>query len=128
MIYALARKAGIDNELLHDNVKRVTGCESIKALNKAQAKAIIDRLQQCTGDKPKAAPMNRATQAQRGMIFALSRELGWDGDSARLGAFLEKRFGVSSVAFLTAKQTGPVIEALKSMRDGGRGERRRVDG
>ena len=128
MIYALARKADIDNELLHDNVKRITGCDSIKALSMAQAKTIIDRLQQCTGDKPKTAPSDRATHAQRGMIFALSRELGWGGDSLRLTAFLEKRFGVSNVAFLTSKQTGPVIEAMKSMRDGGRGERRKADG
>ncbi|MDD3410308.1 MAG: DUF1018 domain-containing protein [Eubacteriales bacterium] len=127
MIYALARKADIDNELLHDNVKRITGCDSIKALSMTQAKAIINRLQECTGDKPRAAPMDRATNAQRGMIFALSRELGWGGDSPRLTAFLEKRFGVSSVAFLTTRQTGPVIEAMKSMRDGGRGERRKTD-
>ena len=123
MMYGLARKAGMDDDMLHTLVKGRTGCDSIKALNIHQGRQIIDRLRELCGEPPKDAA-NRATTAQQGKIFALARELGWGDDPKRLRAFLTVRFKVTDPKWLTASQAGPVIEALKAMRDGGRGERR----
>lgn len=128
MIYALANKAGMDDELLHAMVKGMTMCEHISRLTCLQGIQIIERLQKDLGEEPKAAPENRATNAQQLLIYGLSRDMGWGGDSKRLRAFLEKRFGASDVRYLTAQKTAAVIEAMKAMRDGDRGERRRDDG
>jgi hypothetical protein len=131
MLYALARKAGMDNDLLHAKVKALTGgCEHISHLTSLQGILIIERLQQEAGEtpKPKAVPNDRATIAQRNLIRVLACELGWDAEGTRLRAFLEKCFGVSDVQFLTAAKTSSVIEAMKAMKQGGRGERRPNDG
>ena len=56
------------------------------------------------------------------MINALAQHLGWSDD--RLQAFIEKRFGISHPRFLDDKTARKVIEALKAMLAGGRGERR----
>lgn len=122
MIYGLARKVNLDDELLHDMVRGQTGCEHIRSLSITQAKALIDRLKRVAGEPEKETPGDRATEAQRRMIYALAKELGWDHE--RLRAFMEKRFNASAVAFLTASKTKAVIEALKSIQAGGRGERR----
>lgn len=131
MIYALARKAGMDDDLLHAKVKAITcGCEHISHLTSTQGIVIIERLQQEAGEtvRPKAVPSDRATVAQRNLIRVLACELGWDTEGTRLRGFLEKRFGVSDVQFLTAAKTSSVIEAMKAMKQGGRGERRQSDG
>lgn len=130
MIYGLARKAGLDSDLLHDMVRADTGSDHIKSLTSYQGIKIIERLQKATGETPKArmVPDDRGTLPQRMLIYTLTKELGWGEDGQRLRAFLEKRFGVSDVQFLTAGKTAAVIEALKSMRAGGRGERRKADG
>jgi hypothetical protein len=127
MIYGLARRCGIDNDLLHDMIKHQFQAESMKALSMGQGKLLIDRLQKATGDASAEVP-GRASEGQRRMIYGLARELGWSRDSKRLRGFLEKRFDVSDVPFLPAAKCGPVIEALKAIRDGGRGERRLENG
>lgn len=127
MVYGLAKKCGVDNDLLHDMIKAQFGADSMKALSMRQAKQLIDRLQQATGDAPADVP-GRASESQRRLIYAIARELGWTNESKRLRMFLEKRFGVSDVPFLPSTKCGAVIEALKAIRDGGRGERRQGNG
>lgn len=127
MIYGLARKAGIDNELLHEMVRTQTGgCEHIKHLTSRQGIMIIERLQKATGDIPaeQPVPSNRSTLSQRRLMHTLAAEMGWGEDGVRLRAFLEARFGVSDVAYLTAGKASAVIEAMKAMKLSGRGERR----
>lgn len=124
MMYGLARKAGVDNDALHGMVSGQTGKESIKELTSYEGKRIIDRLQALAGQPSKDAA-DRATVAQQGKIFALARELGWGDDPKRLRGFLTSRFGAGDPRWLTAAQAGPVIEAMKKMLDGGRGERKR---
>jgi len=130
MIYGLARKAGLDDALLHDMVLAQTGCPHIKNLTCLQGIQIIERLQKAAGEtpQPKIVPSDRGTIAQRNLIQTLACELGWDTEGQRLRAFLEKRFGVSDMGFLTAAKTAAVIEAMKAMKQGGRGERRKADG
>lgn len=121
MIYGLGKRAGLDNDTLHDMAHGMAGVDSLKAMTRQQAARLIDRLM--NGARAEAVgPANRATPAQRRKIYALTREMGWD--DGRLNAFLARRFGCAHVNFLPAGKVGPVIEALKSMLDGGRAERR----
>ncbi len=113
-LYALARKADLDDEQLHTFVKRVTGSDSIKALTLREGKNTIDYLQYAMGIK-EPPPSDRATKAQQAMIHAMIQQLGWDDDPKRLRGFLEKRMGVSDIKFLTAKKTQACIEALKAI-------------
>lgn len=125
MIWGLARKLGMDDGALHALAAGLTGCESIRALNISQAARVIDRLNALAG-KERAIP-SRATAKQQGKILALAGALGWSRDPKRLRGFLEKLAGVSDARFLTIKQAGRVIEAMKAMDAGGRGERRREE-
>lgn len=127
-IFALAKKAGLDGDALHDVVRQRTGEASIAKLSVSQAKWVIDSLKQYTGQ---GEPMGMATSAQRGMIYALCRELGWttesgDVDMARLEGFVSARFKIDKLVWVDMSKAGRVIEALKAMKEGGRGERKRV--
>jgi hypothetical protein len=73
------------------------------------------------------------TDAQKGKIYALCRELGWvdlagDIDQARLDGFVRVRFNVAARQWVDARTAGLIINALKSMVKGGRGERKRKEG
>lgn len=125
-IFALAKTAGLDKDALHDLVWRVTAEDSIARLTNAQAVRVIDELKRLTGQ---AEPLGWLSSAQRGMIYALCRQLGWVTeagavDMARLEGFIRSRFRVHHIAWVRMEQGGRIIEALKSMVKGGRGERK----
>lgn len=122
MIYGLARKAGLDNDMLHTLVQGQTNLGSLKQLNSYQGKLVIDRLQGMSGVTLRDVA-GRASTAQQKKIYALARELGWAEEPKRLRRFLEARFGCADVRFLPEERVGSVIEALKAMAAGGRGER-----
>ena len=119
-VYGYARKCGMDNDVLHALVAAQTGRESIKELTVRQGWSLIEYLKRLAGEATEDIP-GRASEGQRRMIRAIAREMGWTAE--RLRAFLEKRYGASDVAFLPSGKCGAVIEAMKAIRDGGRGER-----
>lgn len=121
MVYGLAKKVGIDNDVLHDVAARLCHKDSLSALTSYEASRIIEYLKHINGDD--TVP-DRASKGQQGLIYSIARAMGWDNDPNRLRGFLEKMTGVSDPRFLTPGQAGKVIEALKHMRDGGRAERR----
>lgn len=114
MMYGLAKKCSMDNEELHSLVFRHSSVESIKELTMYQAKGIIDYLMYLSGQEKKEIP-DRATEAQRVFIHGLARDLGWEDSPKRMRGFLEARFGVADIAFLTQEKASSVIEALKAM-------------
>lgn len=122
MIYGLSRRCDMDEETLHAMVLAQTGVASLKQLTSHQAAQIIDQLRIKAGEPVREDIPGRASDGQRRMIRSVIRELGWTDE--RLRAFLDKRYHVSDVAFLPCAKCGAVIEALKAMRDGGRGDRR----
>lgn len=122
MIYGLSKKAGLDNDTLHTVAARVCSRDSLAELTTREASRLIDTLRRYTGDTDEAA--GRATEKQRGKIYALARDMGWMDNPRRLRAFLEARFKVSDVRFLSHEQAGLVIEAMKAIQAGGRAERR----
>lgn len=122
MIYGLSRKAGIDDDALHAITARLCYRDSLSLLTIAEASRLIDYLKRYMGEADEG--VGRATEKQRGKIFALARSMGWMDDPKRLRRFLEAQHKVSDVRFLSHEQAGLVIEALKAIQKGGRSERR----
>lgn len=117
-LWAAARKAGLDRDMLYARVEAETGQTSIKAMTAAQAARLTDAL----NGKVKQSDY-RATDAQVGMIMGLARDLGWNSDPARLAGWLRSRWKVERPEWLTSYQARECIEAMKAMSIGGRGER-----
>ena len=134
-IFGLAKTNGIDKDALHDVVKRETGRESISTLTAVDAIRVIDALKRSAGQEPGNRKNERPgmmTEAQRGKVFALCRTLGWiteagDIDMTRLHGFLQARFKVARLQWVEMNKAGLVINALKAMAAGGRGERKLND-
>lgn len=125
-IWALGKRLGMDADDLHAIAYRISGLESISALTGREAGRMIDELKMRAGEKPNApcSGAGRLTAAQQRMIAVLIRDLRWIDQPGRLRGFLRKYAGVDDVRFLTVQQASRVIDGLKAMRDGGRGERK----
>lgn len=126
VIFALAKAAGLDRDALHDVVWRLTGEVSIAKLTNEQAARTIDELKRLAGQ---GEPLGWLTSAQRGKTYTLCRSLGWVDDKgavdlARLEGFVRVRFKIDHLNWVTMAQAGRIIEALKAMEAGGRGERK----
>jgi hypothetical protein len=127
-IYGLAKRAGLDRDALHDVVWRVTARDSIANLTVGEAIRVIDRLKTLAGQEPGGQANGRPgwmTDAQKGKICALCRELHWvdeagDIDQARLDGFVRVRFGIAAQQWVDARAAGIIINALKAMVRGGR--------
>jgi len=120
-IWAISRAVGMDP----DEVYAMAKVEHLHDMTMAGAIQMIDLLKHMAGqDDDKPVPRGKPTTKEMGMINALTRQLGWSED--RLKAFVDKRFGISHPRFLDDKTARKVIEALKAMLAGGRGERRQA--
>ena len=120
-VWALSHAIGMGR----DEVYAMAKVEHLHDLTMAGAIQMIDMLKHMAGqDAEKPVPHGKPTTKEMGMINALTRQLGWSDD--RLKAFVEKRFGISHPRFLDDKTARKVIEALKAMLAGGRGERRQA--
>ncbi len=116
-IFALARVAGLDDDALHDNVRWVTGSESIAALTSHQAGKVIEALKRMTGQD---APVGWMTDGQRWKIYNLCRELGWvkdvgELDMDRLEGFVRNRFGVAKLRWVNVDTATKIINGLNAM-------------
>lgn len=123
MIYGLAKRAGIDNDLLHDIAARLCHCESLTDLSKSDGIRLINYLKRQCGE-PVAESTERLTPAQFGKINALAKAMEWSADPKRLRGFCQRMAGVADVRFLSPAQARIIIEALKRMQIEGRAERR----
>jgi len=135
-IFGVAKAAGLDNDALHDVVRRVTGKESISDLTRGGAIRVIDTLKALTGQAPGRPALDSRvgwmTPAQERKILALCRQLGWvteagEVDDDRLKGFLRVRFKIQARQWVDARKAGMIIEAMKKMVAGGRGERKRKE-
>ncbi len=130
MLHALARQHGMDEDLLHARCSAVTGRKHLSELSKWQCGLLIDDI----NGKRRAPSEERITPGQVTTIFGLAKRLGWltddDGHPSqrRLLAFLEKRYGVSCIDWLTPRTASKAIEAMKAILAGGRGERKERSG
>lgn len=118
MLWSIARKAGLDSDMLYARVLAETGKDSIRAMSAAEAAALTDKISGKPGQS-----IYRATDAQVGVIRGLERELGWADEPGRLIGWLRSRWGVDRPEWLNSYQARACIEGLKAMAVGGRGER-----
>lgn len=115
-IFKLSTERGLDNETLHAHVFMLTGKASLKDLSIKDSDLVIDSLK--SGSK---RVRGRITEKQRQYIEGLAKEIGWIDDNGKLDnkrllSFIEIRFKVSTVEWLTEKKASEVIEALKAMK------------
>ena len=118
MLWGMARKAGLDSDMLHARVLTETGKSSIKELTAAEAAVVTDKI----AGKPSQS-IYRATDAQVGIITGLANDLGWSAEPGRLAGWLRSRWNVERPEWLTSYQARACLEGLKAMLKGGRGER-----
>ncbi|MBQ8982690.1 MAG: DUF1018 domain-containing protein [Lachnospiraceae bacterium] len=114
-IWALARDNGMDTELLHLYVSRITEKESLKELTIMEAVKVIDAL----AGKP-VETADHLSSRQEQYLIDLAKQLGMvdeDGnlDRKRLDGFCRSRYSVGSYTWLNRSQAGKVIEGLKAM-------------
>lgn len=122
-IYTLARRElNISDEDIHAMTFYLGGVEHVSELTAKQAKSMIDMLKDMAGQDANVTRRGKPTPRQIELINSISCEMGWNDD--RLRAFIEKRFRISHVKFLDDKTAVKVIEALKAIKAGNRGERR----
>lgn len=119
MLWSLARRQGIDSDLLHERARRLSGRSSLKQMTAAQAATLIDELQ----GKPMQSQA-RANNAQLAVIRALEAKLGWAEDPSRLRGWILSRYGVERLEWLKGDQAILCIEAMKGMLKGNRQERK----
>ena len=123
-IWALSHVVGMDR----DEVYAMARVEHLHDMTMAGAIQMINLLKHMAGqdkNEDKPVPQGKPTTKEMSMINALVHKLGWSDE--RLKAFIEKRFGISHPRFLDDKTARKVIEALKAMLAGGRGERRQAN-
>ena len=135
MIWGLAKKIGLDKEALAEKCLAIAGKEHISTLTRGDAGRLIDallgkpvypRMRPSWDTDPDGRPFNRASQKQINYILAIAHQMGWivNGDRTRLLAFLRGRYQVTFPDWLAPDQANDVIQALKAMAAGGRGERK----
>ena len=120
-IWALSNAVGMDRAEVYAMAK----VEHLHDMTMSGAIQMINLLKRMAGqadDKP--VPQGKPTNKEMSMINALAHKLDWTDD--RLKAFIDKRFGISHPRFMDDKTARKVIEALKAMLAGGRGERRQA--
>jgi phage-related protein len=114
-IFMLCREKGLDDEMRRGYIHSLVGKESTKELTIHEAIKVIDAL-----EGKKANAPDRLSTKQQKFIEGLAKQYGWIGenkkaDMKRLNGWLEKRYGVSSIIWLTPKNASDAIEGLKVM-------------
>ena len=97
-IYALAKKHGMDNELMHSYVEALIGNDSLKKLSYEEAGRVGDSLM----GKDVVSRFTRQevlTDRQKRLIISLAIQLGWVrednknlADFERLNGFVRKQY------------------------------------
>lgn len=129
-IFGLSKQLGINTEELHLLIHGVTGCESMKELDKAQTYEVIKELNTRLGDVPR--PKKRQTKRTvPGMITVSQQSYCWSmiyrlseleprkaTEGERMCGAIKKILGVTAVPedpfkWVTFDQGRDLIEGLK---------------
>lgn len=134
-IYGLAKcpELNLDNDTLHDVVRKVTGKESIKILSDLERRKVVIELVRLKELCKMDIDMNRisdkviwASQDQIYQIHKLEKELGWSDNSERLKGFMKKYSRRENLKWLTITEASNLIESLKACKKNMNGRRRMV--
>ncbi len=124
-IWGLARKWRFDHESLHELVADVTGKDSIRALNKKEADAVIARLGGSPFYADKAGTPRRTIQYRRQktgvvqletgkqlkLMRDVSAKLGWNDETLKNFCLRQIKKQIPT----TTKEAQKVIEPMKAM-------------
>ncbi|MFG1409490.1 regulatory protein GemA [Xanthobacter sp. VTT E-85241] len=120
-IHALAKKIGLDEDGRRNVIaSAAAGKRSSKDLNRGEAIAVIDRLQQLAGVKGHRRPSLTADGKYAPLLRALWLDaynlgIARSRDDAALIAFVQRQTGVAHTRFLTDWDSArPAIEGLKA--------------
>ena len=127
-IFALSKKHGMDNELLHAYVEALIGKDSLKELSYEEAGRVADSLM--GKDVVSRFPRQEVlTDRQKRLIISLAIQLGWVrednknlADFERLNGFVRKQYDTLYMRALSRSNASKCIEALKDMLDRNKGE------
>lgn len=124
MIWGIAKspELALDDEALYSVIERETGKNSMKQLTQGELDTVC-RVLQNMKDGVKAPARrkrtdeggNAKTKRQREKVYALTGELGWNGDVNRINGMCKRMFGVERLEWLDQNQCYKLIEALKKM-------------
>lgn len=114
-IFGLRKEKGLDEDTFRAYLFNVTGKSSLKELSIREAITVIDGLE----GRPQR-PEGKITTSQLNYIETLAKKFGWVLDSGevdikKLTTWVENKFNISQVNWLTKKQAQNVIEGLKVM-------------
>ena len=136
-IHALVNRIGISDEDYRAKLDEEFGVRTCKKLTRAEAGRFIRNMEAVAkgmgidvGRRPRREWKRRpgmATPAQLRKIEAMwadvSRQRTAGGKRKALGAFLERRFGVSDLAFVTHEMPSKIIHTLEAMKKQKQAER-----
>lgn len=121
-IWGFKADLDISNEDLYAIIYKVSNKDSMRALTKRQANEVILSLINLK-DKKEGRKLQKRTDKngkswtvqQRKKIYALTGELGWNDNNARINGFCKRMFKVDRVEWLDDDQCSKLIEILKKM-------------
>ena len=130
-IHVLLNRIGVSDEDYRARLDEEFGVRTCKKLTRDQAGRFIRNMEAIakgmgidTGSRRRRREWSRrpgmATPAQLRKIEAMWADVSWQRTAGErrkaLGAFLEKRFGVSDLAFVTHEMPGKIIHTLEAMK------------
>lgn len=109
-IYVEARRAGIDDDYLHELIYNIHGKESLKELQMWEAAMLIDALVKMNGggDRP-----GMITEKQEWLLKDYQQRLGWT--DAQMRCFVKRCGHVEFIQWLTKERASKIIEAVKNI-------------
>ena len=124
-IWGLAKspELSLDEENLYAIILRETRKDSMKKLTQGEIDKVCrvlanmkDTLRSERGhDKRTDEGGNPQTENLRRKVYALTEELGWNNNNARINGFAKKMFQIDRIEWLSVPQMHKLIEALKKM-------------
>lgn len=116
---AQIKELGLDDDTRRLLLKRITGKTSTSEIGFDEMSRVITEQEKMLG---RSGGRPRTTQDD--YIYNLADKLGWHKGTGRLQGFLKRQTGKATLRGLSSKQKSAIIEALKDMKDGRRGERK----
>ena len=115
-LFGLGRAAGLTAEQTKQMAYDLCQKDSMTALTQQERNEMCFLLIRYKEQRSATATNPyRASEQQRHLMREDGQLLGWHKNPERLELFLQKRFVVAAVRWLTAAQAAKVIEALKQM-------------
>ena len=117
-IHIAKKEMGLDDASYRNVLKAATGKDSSKALSERELERVLGKFRELgwkpkrSGSKPSGRPHVRKIHA----LWSALEKAGKlrDASPAALRSFVQRQTGCDAAEFLTSREAGAVIEALKA--------------